>query len=325
MTIWLRLSIKATPRSISLNYTSLPPIYSRDPRPAKMTKTTIPAVRRIDASEGPKAILRILDEDGGIIVRNFLSPEVVQQLNDEVDPYLNKGGSKIDDELINGGLGVRTRYLNGLAKRSKTFRDKILNLPLIHGVCEGTFREESGDYWLAGGTIIEIGPGQEAQPIHRDSMATFPIFQRMGVDAPEAMINFFIALSEFTDQNGATRVVPGSHKWPDFSKSADETVPAEMQPGDVFIFVGKVLHGGGCNSTKDNWRRGLAVAFQAAYLTPAESSLDIPREILESMTPLAQKMVAWRSIDTTSPYGLFKIAFNELGEEIGLKSKPTLK
>lgn len=286
-----------------------------------------PGIRRIKASDGSEAILHTLREDGCVIIRDALSLELIQRLNQEVEPQLEKGGDQRDDDIIKEGHGMKTRFMNSLTLHSKSFRDEVLNQPLIHGICEGTFREESGDYWLGTATIIEIGPGEKAQPVHRDSLGAFPMFKRMGVNAPEAMLNFFIALNEFKDENGATRAIPGSHKWPDFTVPGhlDQTVPAEMQPGDMFVFTGKVLHAGGSNSTKDSYRRGLSVTFQAAYLTPAEAPYNIPRKVIESMTPLAQKMVAWRSVNPLTPFGLWRMGFNELGAEMGLKSNQPFK
>jgi hypothetical protein len=290
--------------------------------------TSTPVIRHINACEGPKAILPILSEDGCVIIRDVIPPELIQRLNQEVDPKLEKGGGpQRGDDMIKEGHGMKTKYLNSLTIHSKSFRNEILNQPLIHGICEGMFREESGDYWLSTASIIETGPGEIAQGVHRDSETAFPILKRMGVNAPETMLAFLVALNEFKDENGATRAIPGSHKRPDFTVPGqlDQTVPAEMQPGDMFVFTGKLLHAGGCNLTRDSFRRGLLMIFQAAYLTPIEAPHSIPREIVESMTPLAQKMIAWRSVDPLTPFGLWKVGFNELGAEMGLRSNQPLK
>ncbi|KAF9886101.1 hypothetical protein FE257_012036 [Aspergillus nanangensis] len=134
-------------------------------------KSPSPVIRRIKASDGPKAILRILGEDGCAVIQDALSLELIQRLNRETEPQLGKGGGQQDDDWINEGHRMKTKYLSSLPVHSKSFRDEILNQPLIHEICEGTFREESGDYWLTKATIIEIGPeGSDAGSGYRLSM-----------------------------------------------------------------------------------------------------------------------------------------------------------
>ena len=95
----------------------------------------------------------------------------------------------------------------------------------------------------------------------------------MGPAGPEVIINFMIALTDYTDENGATRVIPGSNRWADYEDRGqpEDTVPAVMDAGDVFFFSGKTAHGGGANVTKDQYRRGVAFAFQPGYLVPEEA------------------------------------------------------
>ena len=83
-----------------------------------------------------------------------------------------------------------------------------------------------------------------AQVLHRDQ-GQYPIFDLLGHKAPEATVNFLIALTDFTEENGATRVIPGSHFWEDYSDlgSPEQTVPAIMKAGDAVIMSGKTVHG----------------------------------------------------------------------------------
>lgn len=92
------------------------------------------------------------------------------------------------------------------------------------------FKEESGAYWLNTAQVIDIGPGNKAQPLHRDLENNYP-FVTMGPSGPEAANNFLIALTDFTEENGATRVIPGSHLWPDFTNKGtpEMTIPAEIK------------------------------------------------------------------------------------------------
>lgn len=175
--------------------------------------------------------------------------------------------------------------------------------------------------------VIEIGPESKPQELHRDT-AEFPGFTKLGPAMDETQLSFFTALTDPTAENGATRAIPGGHLWEDYENLGTEemAVPAVMKPGDVLFFTGRLVHGGGENRTKDFWRRGISLAFQVSYLTPEECyPLIIPREIVESMTPLVQKMVAWRSQYSNNSGGLWQSDYNDVAKEIGLKANQPLK
>lgn len=164
--------------------------------------------------------------------------------------------------------------------------------------------------------LIDIAPGSAAQPLHRDQWQ-FPVFTLVGPDAPEASCNFIVALSEFTAENGATRVIPGSHKWKDMSDNGTEgdTIAAEMQPGDACFISGKVVHGGGANVTKGQTRRGLAMVFQASYLTPEEAyPFNVDKEVARGMTVRGQRMIGFRSQFLKDSPGVWKREYGVVDE-----------
>jgi ectoine hydroxylase-related dioxygenase (phytanoyl-CoA dioxygenase family) len=123
---------------------------------------------------------------------------------------------------------------------------------------------------------IAIGPGETAQPLHADD-------QLMPIPKPHppTVCNTMWALTDFTDVNGATRLVPGSHladASPDFTRSYD-TIPAEMRRGSVLVWHGSLWHGGGANTT-DARRVGIAMNYCAGYIRQQENQqLGIPREV----------------------------------------------
>lgn len=127
----------------------------------------------------------------------------------------------------------------------------------------------------------------------------YPIWTKFGAlpDAPEVTINFLCALLDFTEENGAIRVIPESHKWPDHSVygQPEDTIAAEMKSGDALFISGKTVHGGGHNRSNEK-RRGLAFSWQPSYLTPEEAyPFMIPVETVKKLSPRAQRMVGFRS------------------------------
>jgi ectoine hydroxylase-related dioxygenase (phytanoyl-CoA dioxygenase family) len=209
-----------------------------------------------------------------VILQGFLTPVQVSAFNAEIDPHLEAvqaGGSGARSEASADFHGRQTKRLNRLPVRSRTFREEILDIDVLHDLCHAVFDEESGTYWLTTAQLIEIGPGNKPQTLHRD-LENHPPFVAMGPAAPEVMVNFLIALTDFSEANGGTRVIPGSQHWADYRDRGTQemTVPVEMKAGDAFFFSGKVAHGGGANRTADEYRRAIALPLQASFLTPEE-------------------------------------------------------
>ncbi len=128
---------------------------------------------------------------------------------------------------------------------------------------------------------ISIGPGEKAQPIHADDML-IPLRK-----PHEAIIcNTMWALTDFTESNGATRIVPGSHRdpSPEYGKDA-ASIPAEMRRGSVLVWHGSLWHGGGANTT-DERRVGIAMNYCAGFIRQQENQqLGIPRGVAARFSP----------------------------------------
>lgn len=168
--------------------------------------------------------------------------------------------------------------------------------------------------------VIQIGPGNKAQILHRDQ-DQYPIFSLLGSKAPEATINFLIALTDFTEENGATRVIPGSHLWDDYSDlgSPEQTLPATMKAGDAVLMSGKTVHGGGANKTADEQHRGLAFTMQCSYLTPKEANpFIIELDTIKQLSPRAQRMLGFRSQFPKPSPGLWQSDYSEIADVLGL-------
>ena len=283
----------------------------------------------VSAKKDPAEILRVLKESGTLILTGLLSPEQVAETNKELDRPMERlsAGSQHDVEHIQAFHGSNTKRLTNVVTHSKMFRHEILENELVHQLSEKTFHRESGTYWLAAAQAIQIGPGSKAQPLHRDQ-SQYPVFNLLGQKAPEAMLTFLIALTDFTEDNGATRVILGSHHWEDYSDlgSSEMTVPAWMSPGDAILLSGKMVHGGGANKTAGESRRGIAFTLQCSYLTPEEANpFIIDMDIIRNLTPRAQRMLGFRSQYPKHSPGLWQADHCEIAPLLGLSDDPAFE
>ncbi|KAJ5378198.1 phytanoyl-CoA dioxygenase [Penicillium cataractarum] len=287
-----------------------------------MTPISVPHVTPTD---DPESITQSLRECGVLIIRGLLSRDQLQELNHELDKPLEaiQSGSKHKVDKIQDFHGSNTKRLTNVTTHSKIFRHQVLENELVHAVAERVFHQDSGTYWMGAAQVIQIGPGNKAQVLHRDQ-GQYPIFNLLGAKAPEATINFLIALTDFTEENGATRIIPGSHMWEDYSNmgSPDQTVPAIMKAGDAVLMSGKTVHGGGANKTKDENRRGLAFTLQCSYLTPEEANpFIIGLDTIKQLSPRAQRILGFRSQFPKFSPGLWQSDYSELADVIGLSGE----
>ncbi|MFJ7074204.1 phytanoyl-CoA dioxygenase family protein [Streptomyces sp. NPDC098781] len=267
-------------------------------------------------------ILKIVTRDGGVIIKGFLTQEQITRFNGEIEQPLRAlaPGSTHEDDLVAAFHGNNTKRLTNLVTHSASFRSEVIDHPLVHEISDLVFLQESGTYWMTTAQVIEIGPGNQAQMLHRDLENWFP-FIGMGPGGPEVTINFLVALTDFREENGATRVIPGSNHWSDFEDrgTPEQTVPAVMNAGDVLLISGKTAHGGGANRTGDEYRRGLAFTFNAGFLTGEEAyPFLVERELAKTLSPRVQRMLGFRSQYPTGSPGLWQVDYADLGEYLGL-------
>jgi ectoine hydroxylase-related dioxygenase (phytanoyl-CoA dioxygenase family) len=284
-----------------------------------MTPARVP---RVSATDDPEKIIQVLHQAGALIIEGLLSKDQVQELNHELDKPLEAitSGSKHNVAAIQDFHGNNTKRLTNVTTHSRVFRHQVLENELVHAVAERVFHQDSGTYWMGAAQVIQIGPGNKAQVLHRDQ-SQYPIFDLLGSKAPEATINFLVALTDFTEENGATRVIPGSHLWEDYSDlgSHGQTIPATMRAGDAILMSGKTVHGGGANKTTEELRRGLAFTLQCSYLTPEEANpFIIGLETIKELSSRAQRILGFRSQFPKSSPGLWQSDYSELGDVIGL-------
>jgi ectoine hydroxylase-related dioxygenase (phytanoyl-CoA dioxygenase family) len=227
----------------------------------------------------------ILRRDGAIVVDERGDPATVDAVMGEMRPFVEATPFGGDDFA-----GRRTRRTGALVARS-TASHALIRHPLVLGAV-ARLLDRARNFQLHLTQVISIGPDSPAQSIHRDEWA-FDFF-----DFPSdhhVQCNTIWAMTDFTEENGATRVIPGSQDWAkDFGHTEAETVPAEMRKGSCLLYTGKVYHGGGANRS-DTTRVGLNITYDVAWLRQEENQyLSVPQEVAETLDDDFLRLLGYR-------------------------------
>ncbi|KAH7554908.1 hypothetical protein J3E72DRAFT_200675 [Bipolaris maydis] len=282
-------------------------------------------LREVTPDTSLDKVFQYWEEDGGVIIKGILTPTQVKQLRKELEPLLEKfqRGSTTDIGPLQSFHGSQTKRAGGLTNCSAVFRDHLLDNDFLHAIAARSFgkggRPGIDAYWISSANTINVGPGQPAQVLHRD-LGNYPPYHLLGPDGPESQVTFLIATVDFTDANGATRIIPGSQKWSfDRKWSTDQTIASEMEAGDCLLFGGKVVHGTGANTT-DHERGCVAFTFCANHLTPEEAHPHILNaDVVRGLSERAQRSLGFRSQYPRGAPGLWMDGYNEVAIRLGLE------
>ncbi len=241
--------------------------------------------------------------DGGVIITGAISAEDVDAINRELDGPLSllSGGDRSAelDEFSADFSGRKTKRLVHLLKYSKTYRDRVLNDETLIAYVGAMIDGYTGPPSLFASQAIEILPGEKAQDLHRDFVGVNVAFGLEGPESANLGGNAILALTNITEEMGATRVIPGSNRWEDtaYSPPQSDTVPALLDAGDIFLFTGKTVHGGGANTTTDKPRRVITTAFAHPFLIGEEAwPFVLTREEVMTYPIRVQRMLGFRSV-----------------------------
>jgi ectoine hydroxylase-related dioxygenase (phytanoyl-CoA dioxygenase family) len=215
-------------------------------------------------------ILAALVRDGACIVDDVLDAATVADVRAELEPVLAVTGPGVDEFS-----GYNTRRFGSLIERAPTTRPLIMH-PLILEITRKLLGHAT-TFQLHLTQAICIGPNSPAQLIHRDQWA----FDFFGFPSGfEVQCNTIWAITDFTEENGATRVAVGSNHAEDKLRLGQEdTVGATMRAGSVVLYTGAVYHGGGANTTDDETRIGVNITYNLGWLRQEENQyLAVSRE-----------------------------------------------
>jgi ectoine hydroxylase-related dioxygenase (phytanoyl-CoA dioxygenase family) len=178
-------------------------------------------------------------------------------------------------------LGHATRRVGALVARSPSARALITN-PTVLDVLDLTLADHGSTFQLDLTQLIDIGPGEPAQMIHRDHWSfdhyPFPV-------GFEAEIATMWAATDFTEEMGATRLIVGSHRWEEEPDTIDPslTTAAVMAKGSLLLYVGSIFHGGGANNSSVH-RIGVNIGYSLGWLRQEENQyLACPTDIARTL------------------------------------------
>lgn len=243
----------------------------------------MPKVKHFNTDADAAEMLAVLKTDGAFILDGVADADLLTRFRAETDPYLDATGDGQDDFA-----GRLTTRVGGLVVRSAACRDMIA-MPIITDMAKRFLADYCERIQLHLTQIIRIRPGQTAQPIHRDRWAWGTHLAHV-----EPQFNTIWALTDFTAENGATQLVPGSTDWPDERRpEADEICQAEMKAGSVLVYSGSVFHGGGENRS-DSDRIGINLTYTLGWLRQEENQyLSVPPHLAQEFSKEFQELIGY--------------------------------
>ena len=232
----------------------------------------------------PADVSAFLAEHGYAIVERAVDETVMDQLEAEVAPYVeaSAAGRDVYD-------GMFTRRTGSLIARCPTARTLVMH-PTVLGTV-GHFLGHATTFQLHLTQLITIEPGETKQKPHRDQMAFdfYPFPPDYHVQC-----NTMWALTDFTAPNGATHIAPGTSVMGDVEAEAVAELQAEMPRGSVLFYDGKVLHGGGAN-TSDRPRQGVNITYAVGWVRQEENQfLACPPEIARTLDDDLLKLMGYQ-------------------------------
>lgn len=235
---------------------------------------------RATTSAGLDVHLAAIAEQGYTVLPDVIPPDVVAALLEDLDRLHTELGTR---PARNGFEGTSTLRVYNLLTHGPIWQQVPVHpavLPVVEGVLDPGCLVSSL-------SSISIGPGETEQPIHADD-------QIIPLPKPHVptVCNSMWALTDFTEANGATRIIPGSHladQSPHFGSPYD-SIPAEMAAGSVLVWHGSLWHGGGANTT-DERRVGIAMNYCAGWIRQQENQqLGIPVGTARTFSPRLREL-----------------------------------
>jgi hypothetical protein len=242
----------------------------------------MPSIRHFPADQSNSAVFRAIKKDGACIVEKVFSKRKCNQLLADFQPFLDAmAWGENDADQPDEFYGMQSKRLRGLFSKSSRTAGIVVH-PLLLATAEHFLLKDgrAEDIRISCAELMALNNRQEPQSFHTDG-GSWAHAQSLE-PGKEILINVIVALTDFRVENGATRVVPGSHLWPEFREPEQQEIcHATMPAGSILLYSGNVVHSGGGNSTEQP-RIGLYVGYLLSWLRPQENQMvtNDPKDIL---------------------------------------------
>jgi hypothetical protein len=239
----------------------------------------------LDATASSAAVVDSLRRDGGVIVRELAPVSLI----DACAAELRSSFDAFDEGQRTDFSGSKTLRCGGVLRYAPSCAGLIAHQRVLE-VADAVLLPSCAEYQIGSTTGIEILPGESEQQLHRDD-TPYPI-QVAGL---ELQIAVMWAFDNFTAENGATRVVPGSHRFlrawhrPDLTRWASAVMPK----GSALFYLGSTWHGGGANRSQSP-RVGLINTYCLGWLRPEENHcLEVPPQVARQYNERLRRLLGY--------------------------------
>ena len=247
------------------------------------------AIRSFTPDTSQDTILAALNDDGVVVLDRLFSDDVIDRLIADVQPELDRTPAA-GGEFFGGAM----KRVHALAAKSSAAGDIIAD-PLLGALADAVLLDNCKAYQVQVLGILQVWSGGKLQPLHRDTGVYQPYVELEPGDK-EILLSFIVAGTDFTAENGATRMVPGSHLWPrDRTATDDDVALAEMAKGSAVVWLGSLLHGAGINRTETP-RTGVVSGYSVGWLRQEENQyLSCPPDKAADLPPRVQQLLGYRA------------------------------
>jgi ectoine hydroxylase-related dioxygenase (phytanoyl-CoA dioxygenase family) len=251
----------------------------------------------LPANASSSDVVGCLERAGCVVVRDVTDAATREALKRELAPLLktSDAGNRLNKVYeASGGNGSfypgNTTRITALVAKSETFRSFVMH-PLMLSACDAILKPNCASYQVHATAGLVIGPGATVQVLHREEDG----FQFFKLPRPNMVLASMWAVSDFSEANGGTHLVPGSHRWPEGRIARDdEVVAAAMPAGSVLLWMGGTLHGAGANRTEGEWRYGVFLSYSLGWLRQEENQyLDTPPEVARTFSKPLRRLVGY--------------------------------